>query len=56
MTPAGLWLLKVNNENNGTRCEICSKLLIKTPDRRQWRGCNFANEKSIHKIRESFSL
>ena len=24
--PAGIYLLKVNNENTGTRCEICSKL------------------------------
>ena len=27
---------KVNNRNTGTRCEICLKLTIKTPDRRQW--------------------
>ena len=24
-------------ENTRTRCEICSKLTIKTPERRQWR-------------------
>ena len=30
-------LLKVNNRNTRTRCEICSKLTIKTPERRQWR-------------------
>ena len=34
--PAGTYLLKVNNRNTRTRCEICSKLTIKTPERRQW--------------------
>ena len=29
-------LIKVNNRNNRTRCEICSKLTIKTAERRQW--------------------
>ena len=29
--PAGIYLLKVNNTNTKTRCEICSKLTIKTP-------------------------
>ena len=35
--PAGIYLLKVNNRNSRTRCEICSKLIIKIPERRQWR-------------------
>ena len=35
--PAGIYLLKVNNRNTRTRCEICSKLTINTPERRQWR-------------------
>ena len=26
--PAGIYLLKVNNRNTRTRCEICSKLTI----------------------------
>ena len=30
-------LFKSNNRNTETRCEICSKLRIKTPERRQWR-------------------
>ena len=35
---AGIYLLKVSNRNTGTRCEICSKLTIKTPpERRNWR-------------------
>ena len=32
--PAGFYLLKVNNRNTWTRCEICSKLTIKTTERR----------------------
>ena len=35
--PVGIYLLKVNKRNTGTRCEICSKLTIKTPERHQWR-------------------
>ena len=35
--PAGIYHLKVNNRNTITRCEICSKLTIKIPERRQWR-------------------
>ena len=31
--PAGIYLLKVNNRNTRTRCEIYSKLTIKTPER-----------------------
>ena len=30
--PVGIYLLKVNNRNTRTRCEICSKLTIKTMD------------------------
>ena len=30
-------MFKVNNRNTRTRCEICSKLNTKTPERRQWR-------------------
>ena len=26
----------MNNKNTGTRCEIISKLTIKTPERREW--------------------
>ena len=32
--PAGIYLLKVSNRNTRTRCEICSKLTIKAPERR----------------------
>ena len=34
--PAYIYLLKVNKKNTRKRCEICSKLTIKTPERRQW--------------------
>ena len=36
-TPMDIYLLKVNNRNTRTRFEICSKLKIKTPERRYWR-------------------
>ena len=32
--PAGNYMFKVNNRNTRTRCEICSKFTIKTPERR----------------------
>ena len=32
--PAGNYMFKVNNRNTRTRCEICSKLTIKIPERR----------------------
>ena len=31
--PVSIYLLKVNTR---TKCEICSKLPIKTPEQRQW--------------------
>ena len=34
--PAGNYMSKVNNKNTRTRCGRCSKLTIKTPERRQW--------------------
>ena len=34
---AGIHLLKVNNKNTKTRCEICSKLTVNTPERCHWR-------------------
>ena len=33
--PANIYLFQVNNRNTG-RCEICSKLTIKTSERRYW--------------------
>ena len=37
INPAGNYMFKVNNRNTRTRCEICSKLTIKIPQRRHWR-------------------
>ena len=34
---AGIYLLKVNIRNARRRCEICSKLIIKTAEWRHWR-------------------
>ena len=34
--PAKNYMFKVSNKNTRTRCEICSKLAIKTPERQQW--------------------
>ena len=31
--PAGNYMFKVNNRNTKAKCEICSKLTIKTPER-----------------------
>ena len=35
--PVGIYMFKVNNGNTKTRCEVCSDLTIKTPERRYWR-------------------
>ena len=37
LRPAGNYMFKLNNRNARTRCEIHSKLTIKTPERCQWR-------------------
>ena len=44
--PAGIYLFKVNNRNTRTRCEICSKLTIKTPERRHWAVVTFIHCKN----------
>ena len=43
------YMFKVNNRNSRTRCRICSKLTIKTPERRYWRrsGVFIVNFKQI---------
>ena len=37
--PVNIYLFSVNNTNSRKMCEICSKLTIKTPERRQWHRC-----------------
>ena len=32
--PAGIYMFKANNRNTRTRCKICTKLTLKTPERR----------------------
>ena len=46
---AGNYLFKVNNSNTRTRCEICSKLTIKTPERRQ--GHTYLNKPAAKSYR-----
>ena len=48
--PAGICFLKVNNRNTRKRCEICSKLTIKTLKRRHWRrsGVFIVNFKHVN--------
>ena len=42
-------MFEVNNRNTRTRCEICSKLTVKIPERRHWRrsGIFIANFEHI---------
>ena len=35
-TAVSIYLFKVNNRNTRNWCEICSKVIIKTPERRHW--------------------
>ena len=35
--PVVNYMFKVNDRNTITSCEICSKLIIKTPERHHWR-------------------
>ena len=37
LSPAGNYIFKVNNRSTRTRCNMLSKLTIKTPERRHWR-------------------
>ena len=56
--PVGIYLFKVNNKSTRTKCEICSKLTIKTPERRQWRrsGVLFVNFEHISHLALVFLL
>ena len=39
--PTGNYMFKINNRNNRARCEICSKVTIKTTEPQQWRLSGF---------------
>ena len=56
--PVDIYLLKGNNRNTRTRCEICSKLTIKTPERCHWRrsGVSVANSEHISNLISVFLL
>ena len=56
--PAGNYMFKINNRNTRTRCEMCSKLTIKTPERRHWRhsGVFIVNFKRISHLVLVFML
>ena len=56
--PVGVYLLKVNNKNTRTRCEICSKLTIKTPKQSGWPlpGFLIDNFKHISQPCSKFSI
>ena len=56
--PISIYLLKVNNRNTRTRCEICSKLTIKTPKRRHWHrsGVFIVNSEHISPLVTAFLL
>ena len=58
MIPAGIYLLKPNNRNTRTRGEICPKLTIKIPERRQWRrsGVFIVNFQHISRLLLVFLL
>ena len=43
---AGIYRLKINNRNSRTRREICSKLTIKTPERRHSRRSTYSTPSS----------
>ena len=37
MNPVPIFMFKVNNRNTRERCDLCSKVTIKTSELRQWR-------------------
>ena len=43
INPAGDYMFKVNNINTRASCKICSKLTIKTPERRQASSVSIVN-------------
>ena len=53
-SPAGNYMLNVNNRNTRTRCEIYSKLAIKTPERRHWRRSGVFNVNFEHILHHCF--
>ena len=56
--PAGIHLLKVNNRNTKTRCEMSLDITIKTQERRHWRcsGVFIVNFEHISQLVPVFLL
>ena len=56
--PYNIYLFIVNNRNTRKWCDICSKLMIKSPERRQWRlsGVFIVNFKHISHLFLEFLL
>ena len=53
--PAGIYLFKANNRNTSTRCEVCSKLGVKTSERRHDLAlCLFLTLKKFHILFQCF--
>ena len=54
--PTVNYIFKVNNRNTSRRCETCSKLTIKTPERRHWRrsGVVIVNFEHISQLVQVF--
>ena len=48
LNPAGFYLFKVSNRNTRTRCELCSKLKMKTQERNEWRHSDVVNVNFEH--------
>ena len=53
---AGIYLFKVNNGNIKKRCEICSKLTIKTPNQIQWLWTNLQDIFKVSEVVLVFSM
>ena len=52
--PANIYLFKINNRNIRKRCEICSKLTIKPPERHHWRNSVFFFLSTLNKFHNFF--
>ena len=58
LNPAGSYMFNVNNRNTRARCEICSKLTIKTPEQHHLRrsGVFIVNFEHISRLALVFLL
>ena len=48
MSPVNKYMLEVNNKNIREKCEFCSKLSIKSPERCEWRRLGVFNVNYEH--------